>query len=128
MIIIYRVLFGEYGSGKTQVLVERVRQVAWEMHYTKVSSIIYLFSFADVEESGKLSLNECLLSHFLMSINKRYSDIISPTKDKLFNSQLLPPEIHVKVSWYHTTNGGQTTNNTLCALYSSFDLLNKTSF
>jgi hypothetical protein len=92
-----RVLFGEYGSGKTQVLVERVRQTAWEMHYSKISSIIYLFSFADVEESGKLSLNECLLSHFLMSINKRYSEIISPTKDKLFNSELLPPEIHVKV-------------------------------
>ena len=29
-----------------------------------------LTSFADVEESGKLSLNECLLSHFLMSINR----------------------------------------------------------
>ena len=97
MLHIIRVLFGEYGSGKTQVLVERVRQTAWEMHYSKINSIIYLFSFADVEESGKLSLNECLLSHFLMSINKRYSEIISPTKDKLFNSELLPPEIHVKV-------------------------------
>ena len=32
-----------------QVLVERVRQTAWEMHYQKRNSIIYLFSFADVE-------------------------------------------------------------------------------
>ena len=26
-----------------QVLVERVRQTAWEMHYAKTDSIIYLF-------------------------------------------------------------------------------------
>ena len=45
----YRVLFGEYGSGKTQVLIEKVRQVAWEMHFKKITSVIYLFSFADVE-------------------------------------------------------------------------------
>ena len=32
--------------------------------------LIIPLSFADVEESGKLSLNECLLSHFLMSINR----------------------------------------------------------
>lgn len=44
-----RVLFGEYGSGKTQVLIEKVRQTAWEMHFKKIKSIIYLFSFADVE-------------------------------------------------------------------------------
>ena len=42
-------LFGEYGSGKTQVLIEKVRQTAWEMHFKKIKSIIYLFSFADVE-------------------------------------------------------------------------------
>ena len=109
----HRVLFGEFGSGKTQVLIERVRQTAWEMHFKKTNSVIYLFSFADVEvcngvetveiiemlqESGKLSLNECLLSHFLMSINKRYSDIVTPLNTKtIFNSDLLPPEIHVKV-------------------------------
>ena len=51
-----------------------------------------------MQESGKLSLNECLLSHFLMSINKRYSDIVTPLNTKtIFNSDLLPPEIHVKV-------------------------------
>ena len=44
-----RGLFGEYGSGKTQVLIEKVRQTAWEMHFKKIKSIIYLFSFADVE-------------------------------------------------------------------------------
>merc|ERR1719150_868213 len=95
----HRVLFGEYGSGKTQVLIERVRQIAWEMHFNKTNSVIYLFSFADIEESGKLSLNECLLSHFLMSINKRYSEVVSPAagQARLFNSELLPPEIHVKV-------------------------------
>ena len=33
-----------------------------------------------------------------MSINKRYSDVVSPATNKsLFNSDLLPPEIHVKV-------------------------------
>ena len=60
--------------------------------------ILIIFSFADVEESGKLSLNECLLSHFLMSINRqqsqmfkgnmywgfnlylrRYSDVVAPS-------------------------------------------------
>ena len=45
----HRVLFGEYGSGKTQVLIERVRQIAWEMHFNKTNSVIYLFSFADIE-------------------------------------------------------------------------------
>ena len=46
-----------------------------------------------------MSLNECLLSHFLMSINKRYSEVVSPAagQARLFNSELLPPEIHVKV-------------------------------
>ena len=86
---------------------EKVRQTAWEMHYRKVESIIYLFSFADVEESGKLSLNECLLSHFLMSINKRYSELITPGKDR-FNEDLLPPEIHVKVRQHDAR--GQTNN------------------
>ena len=33
-----------------------------------------------------------------MSINKRYSDIVTPLNTKtIFNSDLLPPEIHVKV-------------------------------
>ena len=31
-----RVLLGEYGSGKTQLLMEKVRQTAWDMHYAKV--------------------------------------------------------------------------------------------
>ena len=48
-LLVARVLFGEYGSGKTQVLIEKVRQTAWEMHFKKIKSIIYLFSFADVE-------------------------------------------------------------------------------
>ena len=34
-----------------KVLVERVRQTAWEMHYAKTDSIIYLF---------RLSINHCL--------------------------------------------------------------------
>ena len=33
-----------------------------------------------------------------MSINKRYSEIVTPLNTKtIFNSDLLPPEIHVKV-------------------------------
>ena len=32
----YRVMFGEYGSGKTQLLIEKVRQTAWDLHYNKV--------------------------------------------------------------------------------------------
>ena len=33
-----------------------------------------------------------------MSINKRYSDIVTPLNTKtIFTSDLLPPEIHVKV-------------------------------
>ena len=34
-----------------------------------------------------------------MSINKRYSEVVSPAagQARLFNSELLPPEIHVKV-------------------------------
>ena len=53
----HRVLFGEYGSGKTQVLIERVRQIAWEMHFNKTNSVIYLFSFADIEVSQSLNIN-----------------------------------------------------------------------
>ena len=99
------------------------------MHYAKIDSIIYLFrlaliplllpSFADVEESGKMSLNECLLSHFLMSIHRRYSDMIAPSSQhdrwctinsfisdnyksfRLFSNELRPPEIHVKVNSKH---------------------------
>jgi hypothetical protein len=36
----YRVLFGEYGSGKTQLLMEKVRQTAWDMHHAKVTIIL----------------------------------------------------------------------------------------
>ena len=59
----HRVLFGEYGSGKTQVLIERVRQIAWEMHFNKTNSVIYLFSFADVEVCNLSNLME----HFSFS-------------------------------------------------------------
>jgi hypothetical protein len=39
-LVAYRVLFGEYGSGKTQLLMEKVRQTAWDMHHAKVTIIL----------------------------------------------------------------------------------------
>ena len=40
-LFLFRVLFGEYGSGKTQLLIEKVRQTAWDLHYRKVQIVFY---------------------------------------------------------------------------------------
>ena len=38
----HNIIFGEFGSGKTVLLLERARQLAWEAHHAKTQTTIFL--------------------------------------------------------------------------------------